>query len=188
LGTRTDEELMLAHAGGDASAFRDIFQRYAPMLVRLLLRNVGRPADAQDLVQQTFLQLHRARRDFRADARLKPWIITIAMNLARDLLRRRGRKPETMLEEEKLVAIAGASDPPAPPDDDVAKKVRLALGQLPRDQREVIELHWFEELSFNEIAGIVGASSGAVRVRAHRGYVTLRKTLGPENLPQREVP
>jgi RNA polymerase sigma-70 factor (ECF subfamily) len=56
--------------------------------------------------------------------------------------------------------------------------VRQALGQLSAEQRAVIELHWFDELPFAEIATIVGASAGAVRVRAHRGYEALRKTLG----------
>jgi RNA polymerase sigma-70 factor (ECF subfamily) len=64
--------------------------------------------------------------------------------------------------------------------DEVAKRVRAALAQLPREQRQVIELHWFEELSFAEIAGVVAASAGAVRVRAHRGYVKLRELLGPD--------
>jgi RNA polymerase sigma-70 factor (ECF subfamily) len=173
---RTDEELMLAYAGGDQAALRAIFERYAPILVRLLTRQVGRPADAQDLVQQTFLQLHRARGDFKADMRLRPWIMTIALNLARDLLRRRGRRPETTMEEEALPA-AVAIQPVEGAGNDVAQRVRLALATLPKDQREVIELHWFDQLSFNEIGAIVGASSGAVRVRAHRGYVALRKTL-----------
>jgi RNA polymerase sigma-70 factor (ECF subfamily) len=56
------------------------------------------------------------------------------------------------------------------------------LKGLPEDQRSVIELHWFEQLSFNEIAGIVGATAGAVRVRAHRGYVALRKQLDAGNI------
>jgi RNA polymerase sigma-70 factor (ECF subfamily) len=169
---RSDEELMLAYAGGDAAALRPLFERYAPILLRLVQRQVGGAADAQDIVQQTFLQLHRARRDFRADMRVRPWVMTIALNLARDVLRRRGRRPEQVLEEETLAAVpAAASDP------DVARRVRAALSGLPRDQREVIELHWFDQLSFSEIAAIVGASSGAVRVRAHRGYVALRKTL-----------
>jgi len=164
---------MLAYAGGDAAALRQLFERYAPILLRLVQRHVGRDADAQDIVQQTFLQLHRARGDFRADMRVRPWIMTIALNLARDLLRRRGRRPEQVLEEEALAAV-----PAGAPDVDVARRVRAALSGLPRDQREVIELHWFDQLSFNEIAAIVGASSGAVRVRAHRGYQALRKTLG----------
>lgn len=175
---------MLRYAGGDEGAFRELFARYATFVVRLIKRQVWREADAQDLAQQTFLQLHRARRDFRPGNKLRPWLATIALNLARDHLRRRGRRPETALED--------APEPvaPAPVEDDgTARRVRDALATLPRDQRQVIELHWFDELPFQEIAAVVGASTGAVRVRAHRGYVTLRKALGPDAaLPQTEEP
>jgi RNA polymerase sigma-70 factor (ECF subfamily) len=141
--------------------------------LRILLKLEGYYVHTAVGVQQAFLQLHRARADFDGGMRFKPWIITIAMNLGRDLLRRRGRWGEAIVDEERLVA------PEAPVADvEEAARVRAALAQLPRDQREVIELHWFEELSFPEIAGIVGAKPGAVRVRAHRGYETLRKLLG----------
>src|SRR5262245_42430434 len=178
---RSDEELMLAYAEGEENAVRELFQRYAPVLVRLVQRQIGRQPDAQDIVQQTFLQLHRARRDFRADMRLRPWTLPIALSLARDLLRRRGRRPESAMEEATLPASVAVQPVAGNGAEDVAKKVRAALSTLPRDQREVIELHWFEQLSFNDIADIVGATSGAVRVRAHRGYVALRRTLDPGN-------
>jgi len=165
---------MLSYVQGDQGAFRELFLRYAPVLLRLLTRNVGRPAEAQDLTQQTFLQLHRARHDFRRDMRLRPWVMTIALNLARDLLRRRGRRPETDIDAE--VIAAPATVPAAASDE--RDRVRRALEELPREQREVIELHWFEELPFNDIAAMLGCSAGAVRVRAHRGYVNMRKSLG----------
>jgi RNA polymerase sigma factor (sigma-70 family) len=168
----SDEELMLAYVRGDDAAFRELFGRYAPLLARIAQRQLGRAADAGDVVQQTFLQLHRARHDFAPASRFKPWIITIAMNLGRDLLRRRGRWGEDQVDEEARVAPE-----PEVPDEDAQRKVRAALARLPREQREVIELHWFEELSFTEIAEIVGAKPGAVRVRAHRGYEALRKVL-----------
>ncbi len=176
---RGDEELMLAYASGDAAAFSILFRRVSPMLLRIAQRQLRRAADAQDTVQQTFLQLHRARRDFKQGMKLRPWIVTITMNLARDLLRRRGRWQTTDIDEQRLAApdtVAEARHSAAE-----AGRVRTALATLPTDQREVIELHWFEELPFAEIASVVAASPGAVRVRAHRGYVTLRKLLGPES-------
>jgi RNA polymerase sigma factor (sigma-70 family) len=91
------------------------------------------------------------------------------LNLARDLLRRRGRRPEAILDETALPVV----DTTHRED----QRVRAALHELPRDQRLVIELHWFDELSFDEIAAVVGASSGAARARAHRGYERLRKSL-----------
>src|SRR5262249_48956088 len=146
IGTRmrTDEELMAAYARGDHAAFRELFHRFAPMLLRVLTRHVGRPADAQDLVQQTFLQLHRSRRDYRDDSKVRPWILTIAPNLARDVLRRRGRRPEAVVEEHALPRALTV--PPAVENFEVQRRVRAAVRDLPREQREVIELHWFEQL------------------------------------------
>jgi RNA polymerase sigma-70 factor (ECF subfamily) len=177
---RTDEDLMLAYASGDEPSFRELFKRYAPMLIRVLTRHVGRPADAQDLAQQAFLHLHRSRADFKAGMKLRPWILTIALNLARDLLRRRGRRPETPIE---VVVETLAAPVPEPPATEVQGRVRAALATLPAGEREVIELHWFEEMSFQDIAAVVGSSSGAVRVRASRGYARLRQILVGCNIP-----
>lgn len=168
---------MLDYAAGDSAALRQLFERYAAVLLRLIERRVGRRADAQDVLQQTFLQLHRARRDFHPQKRLRPWIMTIALNLSRDLLRRRNTRPEHILDENELPA----AEPPEPvhAPSDTGERVRAALHELPMNQREVIELHWFDKLPYQEIAAIVGSTSGAVRARAHRAYITLRRSLEP---------
>jgi RNA polymerase sigma factor (sigma-70 family) len=171
----SDEELMAAYVAGDGAAFEELFRRYAPALLRVIGRQLSSPAEAHDLVQQTFLQLHRARHDFRPGARLRPWIFTIALNLKREHFRRLRRRPEAPLE------LDGRNDPATPPVSperaENERAVRGALDQLPPDHREVIVLHWFEGLSFPEVSAIVGASVSAVKVRAHRGYVALRKLL-----------
>lgn len=182
---RTDEELMQSFAAGEASAFGELFQRWAPALVRVAQRQLGARADAEDIVQQTFLQLHRARRDFKPGMKLRPWLFTIALNLCRDLQRYRGRRHETPVED--VVLVAETPEKSAREAAELQARVRLALAQLSAEQRAVIELHWFDELPFGEIASIVGASAGAVRVRAHRGYEALRKALGAEvGLPRVE--
>ena len=170
---------MIAYVGGDEAAFRELFERYRPLLLGILRRSgqVQHLADAQDLVQQTFLQLHRARFAYRAGSRLRPWIITIAMNLCRDHLRRASRRLEEpvapeWLEQAPAPAAAAATA-------ELDGLVRAALVSLPETQRAVIELHWLDQLPFHEIAPLVGASLGAVRVRAHRGYEQLRRSLEP---------
>ncbi len=173
-GSDSDESLMVAHRAGDPSAFREIFRRWAPRLQRLLGRGVARSEDVHDLVQQTFLQLHRARNDFRADAKLRPWLYTIALNLQRQYYRRHGRKPEASIEDAVAEPTADEPEPERRLDD---AHVRAALAALPDAQREVIVLHWFEGLSFAEVAQIVGATQSAVKVRAHRGYGRLRELL-----------
>lgn len=169
---------MAAYIAGDAGAFRALFDRYAPQLYRLVRRRVGSDDDARDLVQQTLLQMHRARNDFRADSRVRPWLFTIAVNLVREHYRKRGRRPEHALESDAPLAADSSTQPGAQDEShERSAQVRAALSQLPAQQREVIELHWFEHSPYEEIAAIVGASVAAVRVRAHRGYLKLRELL-----------
>jgi RNA polymerase sigma-70 factor (ECF subfamily) len=174
--SRSDEQLMAAYVAGDAAAFRIIFERYAPLLMRAMLRELYMREEANDLVQQTFLQLHRARADFDPDQKLKPWVFTIAMNLKREYFRRKKRRPERSLDAasapEPAVDALGAAQVEA------RRTLARVLGSLPADQREVIELHWFDGLEFPEVAQVVGASVSAVKVRAHRGYLRLRQALG----------
>ena len=172
---RTDEALMAAYVGGEARALRELFRRHAPKLTRVMTANMGSSVDAQDIVQATFLNLHRARHDFRAGARLQPWLYTIAYNLMRDHYRYRGRRPEDLTEPVRH--DARPSEARAPDAHLHDRPVREALAQLPAGQREVIVLHWYQGFSFAEVAEIVGASRSAVKVRAHRGYIRLRELL-----------
>jgi RNA polymerase sigma-70 factor (ECF subfamily) len=176
----SDEALMTAYRGGDARALRELFRRHAPRLTRLMAMHVGSHGDAQDVVQATFLNLHRARFDFREGSRLRPWLYTIAYNLMRDHHRYRARRPEDTTEPARQHAHPG--DSPSPDAVLQDEPVRRALAQLPEAQREVILLHWFEGLSFAEIAEIVGAGRSAVKVRAHRGYKRLRELLEADGI------
>ena len=165
---------MAAHVAGDAGAFDELFARYAPILLRVMRQQLHSQEEANDLVQQTFLQLHRARHDFRSDAKLRPWLFTIALNLKREHLRRLKRRPETEL------TLDGRSDPKVRSEAgrlEAARTLQFAFEKLPQSYREVIELHWLAELSFAEIAELLGASVSAVKVRAHRGYTALREIL-----------
>jgi RNA polymerase sigma factor (sigma-70 family) len=169
---------MGAYVAGDAAAFRVIFERYAPLLMRAMLRELYVREEANDLVQQTFLQLHRARHDFDAGQKLKPWVFTIAMNLKREYFRKKKRRPERSFDPESMVEPAVGALGAARVD--AQRTLSRVMGDLPADQREVIELHWFDGLEFPEVATVVGASVSAVKVRAHRGYVRLRQALGDD--------
>lgn len=165
---------MAAYVAGDQAAFEELFQRYAPVLLRVMRQQLRSQEEANDLVQQTFLQLHRARHDFRMDAKLRPWIFTIALNLKREHLRRVKRRPEAEL------LLDGKGDPHVTPEAgrfEAARTLRFALERLQPTYREVIELHWLGQLSFPEISELLGASLSAVKVRAHRGYCALREIL-----------
>jgi len=167
---------MAAYTAGDQSAFRELFARCAPALGRAIRTHVTSDEEARDLVQQTFLQLHRSRRDYRPEAPLRPWLFTIAYNLCRDRWRALGKRRE--------VALAEAVQPVdlTTPADGLearqrAARLRAALARLPDDQRRVVEMHWFGEIPLPEVALGLGVSLAAVKVRAHRAYRRLREIL-----------
>jgi RNA polymerase sigma factor (sigma-70 family) len=169
---RSDEELMAAYVKGDQEAFRELFRRYAPVVLGIARRGAGSRDEAEDLVQQTFLQVHRGRLDFRPDARLRPWLLTIALNVKREFLRRQVRNPVRTVDAEMLDGWASEQGDPERAVGDA--RVRLAVERLPGPQREVVELHWFAGLSFGEIAQALGATESAVKLRAFRAYRVLR--------------
>jgi len=171
---------MAAYVAGERDAFRELFERYSGPLERLLLRDLAEREEARDLVQQTFLQLHRARLDFDPQKRLKPWLYTIAMNLKREHFRRRKRRPERPdIEATERQPV----DPRGQQQAEARRSLDWALERIPSDQREVIELHWLAGLSFPELAESIGISVAAAKVRAHRGYVKLRELLGDAGVP-----
>jgi RNA polymerase sigma-70 factor (ECF subfamily) len=136
---RSDEELMAAYVDGDRDAFRLLFERYALPLLRLIRRRVRTDDEANDILQQTFLHMHRARRDFRRDSRLRPWLFTIALNLVREHYRRRQRRPEVLLDVEGYSPSEPVVDPGTLERRQQGDRVRAALATLPESQREVIE-------------------------------------------------
>jgi RNA polymerase sigma factor (sigma-70 family) len=178
----SDEQLMAAYASGDNAAFEELFRRHSPTILGMMKRHVRSTSEAHDLLQQTFLQLHRARQDFRAGALLRPWLYTIAMNCVREHYRRLGRRKEAPLgpAEEAKLTVEGDELEARQEEQLSRERLRSALAQLPANQREVIEMHWFQGRPFSEVAKMVGASISAVKVRAHRGYTRLREALADE--------
>jgi RNA polymerase sigma factor (sigma-70 family) len=172
----TDEELMSAWVAGDAGAFEQLFARLAPRVHGFFLRSFRDESVADDLLQMTFLKVHRARGQFRPGRRLAPWLFAVAARVRLDELRRRFRLPEEA--DEEAVARADEQAPRDEPlDGDVREAVRAALMELPESQRTVIHLHRYEGMTFAEIAEVLGTSAGAVKLRAFRGYEVLRQRL-----------
>jgi RNA polymerase sigma factor (sigma-70 family) len=180
----TEEALMAAYCAGDRRAFDRLYAVLGPRLHGFFMRSFNNAAVADDLLQTTLLKLHRARADFRADLRLRPWVFSIAARVRLDEYRRRKHVAEE-LDEERL---ARAEDEEAAPDDaaagrldagDRAEQVRAALAALPESQRVIIHLHRYEGMTFAEIASALGTTEGAVKLRAFRGYERLRKALRP---------
>ena len=176
----TDEELMAAYAAGDRRSFVALFGRWAPRLHGFFLRALGEPAAADDLLQVTFLNVHRARRRFRPLLSLRGWLFSIAAHALQDELRRRKRIPLAPEEQQEAVAdtlVAEEEQPLSVESRQRARAVCAALERLPESQRVVLYLHRFEQMSFAEIAQVLGTSEGAVKLRAFRAYERLRRDL-----------
>ncbi len=175
---RSDEALMQAYCQGDHAAFRVLFDRYLPMLTRLTIRYTRSEPLTKEVIQQTFFQLHRARKDYNPSKPLRPWVFTIAMNIVRQHYRKRTRRAEQTLEAEHI----GAIEPKELPMERAARVqgLRDALSLLPEGQRQVVVLHWFDEKPFTEVAKILGLSEGTTRVRAHRAYAKLKEILAKD--------
>ena len=167
---------MSRYAAGEDAAFADVYDALAPRLYGYLLRQTRNPAEAEDLVQQTFLRIHLNRGRFHEDAETLPWAYAIAHRLLIDTWRKQGRKPPA----------ASAEGPPRP--DEVldgqvlARQLQHEVDRLPDNQRCVFELLKLEGLSLREAADSLGVTVMAVKLRAHRAYNALRVALGDANL------
>jgi RNA polymerase sigma factor (sigma-70 family) len=145
------------------------------------MRSFGKATLAEELVQATFLHMHRSRATYRIGLPVRPWLFAIAARVRRDELRRRYRLKEDC-DEEALVRAETAMAMTAARDDgdrqrERTARVRQAIDQLPESQRVVVQLHRFEGLTFAQIAEILGTTALAVRARAFRAYETLRVEL-----------
>lgn len=171
---------MAAYVAGDRRAFEQLFARLAPRLHRFFRRSFSAEATADDLLQVTFLKLHRARDTYKTGMRVAPWAFAIAARVRLDEFRRRKRLAEDGDEE----ALARADEARAADtrdegaiDGDTADTVRRAVEALPESQRVVVHLNRFEDMTFAEIARVLGTTEGAVKLRAFRAYEALRQAL-----------
>lgn len=174
--TEAEEELMRRYLAGDRAAFAALYGVLAPRVHGFFLRSFGATDVADDLLQTTFLKLHRARDTFRPGARVRPWVFGIAARVRADELRRRYRLPRSTTDD-ALDDLRYSVPPPRPEASEIAARVQEAVGRLPEGQRVVVLLHRFEGMTFGEIGEALGAAEGAVRIRAFRAYAALRRAL-----------
>jgi RNA polymerase sigma-70 factor (ECF subfamily) len=179
------KDLMQRYCAGDANAFRELYSQAAPPLRGYLLRLCGQAATADDLLQMTFLKVHRARGAFVAGADPMPWMFSIAHRTFLDEARRRKRAKVNVATTDELPEIpvhqGGQTDAQLPdlePPPEQTAAAMAALQQLPDAQREAVVLTKLSGKSVAEAAEIAGTTVGAMKVRAHRGYELLRKILG----------
>lgn len=169
----TDDELMAAYVAGDATAFEKLYERYDRRVFGFFVRAFGDRATAEDLVQQTFLKLHRARAGYRPNLAVGGWIFRIAYNLYRDELRRRARRPtETLDETYDRAGVDGREDAVW---NERASRVRAAISALPETQREALLLCKYLGLSYEEAAAVTDIGPDVLKLRVFRGLRALRE-------------
>ncbi len=177
-----DVRLMLAFRAGDVSAFDALFRRWAAPLLRYLERMIGDAPVAEELLQEAFLRVHRARERYEPQAKFSTWLYQIGTNLALNELRRpRRRDPHRSLDAEDAPPLPAGS----PRSDDVvhARRVSEAVEQelaaLPEKQRAALWLSAVEGLSYADVAQALDVTPKAVKALVHRARVTLAEKLQP---------
>ncbi|HUS64986.1 MAG TPA: RNA polymerase sigma factor [Kofleriaceae bacterium] len=188
-GEEEPSALMRRYCEGDAAAFNALYASLAPRLLGYLIGLIGEKATAEDLLQQTFIKLHEARSVYVRGADPVPWLYTIAHRTCLDELRRRKRARVRVTHEGEVVAepradlLGHAEGERSEEGDALSAVTRAALDQLPHNQREALVLTKVQGRSLREAAAITGSTPGAIKLRAHRAYVTLRALLSQRSEP-----
>ncbi len=164
-------------ARGEAEALRRLYERYSPVVFAVALRILANRSEAEEVVQETFLEVWRRAREY--DPRRGPaiaWMITIGRTRAIDRLRARASQDRTLAQTE--VAPAAAFSPMELAEGrETRERVQAALATLPAEQRRVLELAYFEGLSQSEIAKKTGDALGTVKTRVRLGMEKLAAVL-----------
>jgi RNA polymerase sigma-70 factor, ECF subfamily len=166
--------LMIRYQGGALEAFQEIYAQLAPGVRRYLFHLAASSDIADDLLQETFLQMHRSRAAYNPDYAVKPWIFGLARNVF--LMNRRAARHWAKVHESRQ----DLPDFPVLPDADRLgshDEIRRGLASLSTDQAEALLLHHEWGFSFEEIAGMLGITATAARARASRGMADLRVAL-----------
>jgi RNA polymerase sigma-70 factor, ECF subfamily len=184
-----DAALMLRVKQGDWGAFTELVDKYKQPVMNLVYRMLRDATEAEDLAQVVFLQVYKSAHRYEVSSRFSTWMFTIARNLCLNEIRRRSRHPADSLD----ASHPTHEDQPAqqyedrktfsPPDSllhgELEEKIEQALAELPENQRTAILLCRGDELSYEDIAKVLGCSLSATKSLIHRGRETLKQKLKP---------
>jgi RNA polymerase sigma-70 factor (ECF subfamily) len=176
-----DLACLLRLRAGDQRALEELYDRYSPLLYPLALRIVQAPTEAEDVVQEAWLQIWRRAGTYDAlRGTVAAWIVTVARTRALDAYRARASRERaaTRARADRPAEVAAA--PPAGEQGLLRERVRSALGALPEREREVLETAYFEGLSQSEIAERLNAPLGTVKSWTRQGLRRLREILPDE--------
>ena len=186
LGRSSDEDLMRRTQQGDKQAFSLLYERYSASVLSYLYRMLGNVEDVESIGQEVFLRAFRFAATYQYPHKFSTWLFTITRNLAINQSRRRKRSPIRNITELNLEGIDMSGDPyqvAARATDDLEKqeeitRVLKALDTLPTDQKEVIVLGVFQDLSYAEMEEITGTKAVTLRSRMFHGLKRLSRSVG----------
>jgi RNA polymerase sigma-70 factor, ECF subfamily len=198
LPARSDEELLLAYRSrADREAFEELVRRYEKELYGYLRHYLNDAEMAEDVFQQTFLQVHLKCDQFEEGRKVRPWLYTVATNQAIDCQRRNkrhrmasiDRRAQRDMDGESGALVESLGGVEADPGDAVESaeqqaEVRRAVEALPEQVRQVVMLVYFQGLKYREAADILGIPVGTVKSRLHAAIEKLSETIGEVNLPE----
>ncbi len=182
---RSDVQLMLDVKAGDEESFELLLAKYRTPLINFLCRMVREQAAAEDLAQEVFLRVYRARKEYSPSAKFTTWLFRIATNLALNAIRD-GRHRQMQIsidtprdEDEPVMEIAAreARADERLMEEERNRMIRGAILALPEKQRAAVILHKYQEMEYAEIGKILGCSESALKSLLFRAYETLRVEL-----------
>ena len=175
----TDEQLLAEYRNGDKSKFAVLLLRYQRELYHFLVRFLGDRAAAEDVFQETFLQVHQSADQFDPQRRFRPWLFTIAANKARDLIRSNARRPTNPLQAsinagdeesgEFIDLMQAAESMPGESLDreELQQQVQETVMGMPEHLREILLLSYFHQFPYKQIGDILDIPLGTVKSRLH---------------------
>ncbi len=180
----TDEQLLRDFLRGDVASYELLVRRHSQELHQFVMRFTGNSVAAEDVVQETFLQVYHSAGAFDPTRRFKPWMFTIGANKARDHLRRRSRRREVPFDAQispgedggqRFIDLLAGED--VLPDEDMLldekrRLVRQIMDTMPEKLSEVLILAYYHRFPYKEIAEIVGIPLGTVKSRLHAAIVS----------------
>jgi RNA polymerase sigma-70 factor (ECF subfamily) len=183
-----DIRLMLQVRDDVRGAFEELVTRYQHRLVAVMNHLIGNADEAEDLAQEVFLRVYKARKKYRPRSKFSTWLFTIANNLALNTIRSRQRKPAVPLNTrdsgplgarpaEQLVHDPGTGPVQRVQKDELAQRIRTALDGLNERQRVAVVLNKFEDMGYAEIAEVMNLSTKAVKSLLSRARMNLRAAL-----------
>jgi RNA polymerase sigma-70 factor (ECF subfamily) len=178
-GEPADEQLLADYRNGDKSAFSKLVNRYQRELYHFLVRFLGNRASAEDVFQETFLQVHQSAEQFDPQRRFRPWLFTIAANKARDLIRSQSRRPTNPLQAsispgdeesgEFIDLMQSTNELPSDPMEkqELQELVHNTVTSMPEHLREILLLSYFHQFPYKQISEILDIPLGTVKSRLH---------------------